>query len=86
MWVRTDDCGLVANNLGPVADIVGWGHRIVAANVVPSGGFIVGPGIYVCRPLVRHEVAWVKCLGLEGADARLGQHQRPISVLSGRSE
>ena len=35
MWVRAAVCGLVANNLGPVADIVVLGHRIVAVNVVP---------------------------------------------------
>ena len=35
MWVRAAVCGLVANNVVPVADIVVLGHRIVAVNVVP---------------------------------------------------
>ncbi len=38
------------------------------------------PVAYVCRPLVRHEVAWVKYLGSEGADARSGQHRSYGSV------
>jgi len=50
-WVRAVVCGLVANNVVPVADIVGRGHPIVAANVVPSEGLIAGRADYDCGPL-----------------------------------
>jgi hypothetical protein len=43
--------GLVANNGVPVADVVGLGHRIVAASVVPSGGLFAGQADCDCGPL-----------------------------------
>ena len=57
MWAGAVVCGLVANNVGPVADIVGRWHRIVAVNVVPKRTLFAGQGIYDCGPLVCHEGA-----------------------------
>jgi len=51
MWASAVVCGLVANNVGPVADIVGPRHRIVAVNVVPKKGLFAGQAIYDCGPL-----------------------------------
>ena len=51
MWVLAAVCRLVATNVGPVADIVGPGHRIVAVNVVPKRALFAGPAIYDCGPL-----------------------------------
>ena len=51
LWVRAAVCGLVANNLGPVADIVGRGHWIVAVNVVQKSALFAGRADYDCGPL-----------------------------------
>ena len=51
MWVRASVYGLVANNLGPVAEIVGLGCRIVAENVVQKRGLFAGRADYDCGPL-----------------------------------
>jgi len=51
MWASAAVCGLVANNVGPVANIVGRKHPIVAVNVVPDSGLFAGQAIYDCGPL-----------------------------------
>ena len=51
MWSRAVVCGLVANNVGPVANIVGQRHRIVAVNVVPKRTLFASQAIYDCGPL-----------------------------------
>ena len=51
MWVGTAYCGPVALNVGPVADNVGRTTGLVAINVVPKRGVIVGPSESYCGPL-----------------------------------
>jgi hypothetical protein len=51
MWVRSLDCGLVAINLVPVADIVVPMHSLVAINVVQKQALIAVPNDSYCGPL-----------------------------------
>ena len=55
MWAGAVVCGLVATNVGPVADTVGRRDRIVAVNVVPKRALFAGLAIYDCGPL--HETS-----------------------------
>ena len=57
MWAAAVVCGLVVNNVGPVAINVGQWPPIVAVNVVPKRALFAGRTDYDCGPLVRHEVA-----------------------------
>ena len=47
----------MAENVGLLAENVGLKHGPFAQNVSRTEMIFVGPKDYVCKPLVRHEVA-----------------------------